>query len=334
MNFEKAINTQDGIPRGVALNIELTGDGNVPERIQLLPAGNQIIGRDGRKWLNDRPDNLLAAFSADGRDLPIDWEHASEIKAPNGEQAPAAGWIKALELQNGELWARVEWTPSAVGHIRNREYRYISPVFVYEKETRRINRITSAGLTNQPNLFVAALNQETKKTKEEIMELAQLLAALGLPATATFAEALNRIGAINQEHATALNRAENPPLDKFVPRADYDKALERATNAETSLKKKEDDALETAINTEIDAALKAGKITPATADYHKAQCRTEGGLERFKVFAAAAPVVGENTDLDNQDHNKDKKEIDEVQRAVNRQMGIDDETFKKYNKAS
>lgn len=334
MNFEKAINTQDGIPRGVALNIELASDGTVPEWIQLLPAGNNIVGRDGRTWINDRPYNLLAAFTAEGKDLPIDWEHASDIKAPNGDQAPAAGWIKALETRISELWARVEWTPKAIEQIRNREYRYISPVFIYEKETRRINRITSAGLTNQPNLYVASLNKESKKEKEDIMDLAQLLAALGLPATATFAEALNRIGAINQEHATALNRAENPPLDKFVPRADYDKALERATNAETSLKAKDDAAMETAINAEIDAALKAGKITPATADYHKAQCRTEGGLERFKVFAAAAPVVGENTDLDNQDHNKDKKEIDEVQRAVNRQMGIDDETFKKYNKAS
>ena len=164
------------------------------------------------------------------------------------------------------------------------------------------------------------------------MELAQLLAALGLPATATFAEALNRIGAINQEHATALNRAENPPLDKFVPRADYDKALERATNAETSLKKKEDDALETAINTEIDAALKAGKITPATADYHKAQCRQEGGLERFKAYVAAAPVIAGNTDLDNQDPNRDGKGLDDAQKAINSMCGIDDETFKKFNK--
>lgn len=332
LEFLKAINTQDGIPRGVALNIELAADGTVPEWIQLLPVGPEVKGRDGRNWLNDRLDIILAAFNAEGKDLPIDWEHASELKAPKGDQAPAAGWMKAMELRNGETWVRAQWTPKAIEQIINREYRYISPVFVYEKESRRIVRITSAGLTNQPNLYIAALNQETKKEKEDIMELAQLLAALGLPATATFAEALNRIGAINQEHATALNRADNPPLDKFVPRADYDKALERATNAETSLKVKDEAAMELAINTEIDAALKAGKITPATADYHKAQCRTEGGLERFKTFVAAAPVVGEDTDLDNQDHNKDKKEIDEVQRAVNRQMGIDQATFDKYNK--
>lgn len=332
MKFEKAINTEDGIPRGMALNIELTSDGSVPEWIQLLPVGPVIKGRDGRHWLNDRLDIILAAFNAEGKDLPIDWEHASEIKAPKGEEAPAAGWMKAMELRNGEIWVRVDWTARATEQIRNKEYRYISPVFIYEKESGRIVRITSAGLSNQPNLPLVALNNETKNKKEESMELAQLLAALGLPATATFAEALNRIGAIKQEQAIALNRAENPPLDKFVPRADYDKVVMQATNAETKLREQDAATLETAINTEIDAALKAGKITPATADYHKAQCRMEGGLDRFKAYVAAAPVVADNTNLDHQDPDKGGKGLDDVQRAINSQMGIDDETFKKFNK--
>ena len=236
-----------------------------------------------------------------------------------------------MELRNGATWVKAQWTPKAVEQIMNREYRYISPVFVYEKDSRRIVRITSAGLTNQPNLYIAALNNETKKQKEESMELAQLLAALGLPATATFAEALNCIGAIKQDHATALNRADNPPLDKFVPRGDYDKALERATNAETKVKETADAALDTAINTEIDAALKAGKITPATADYHKAQCRMEGGLDRFKAFVSAAPVVGDVTNLDGK-KTPGEGALDETQKAINSLMGVDEATFKKFNK--
>jgi len=101
-----ACNTTEDIPKGIALNIELPADGTVPEWIQLLPAGQEVNGRDGRKWLNDRPDMILAAFAAEGKDVPVDWEHASEIKAPQGEPAPAAGWMKKMELRNGEIWVR------------------------------------------------------------------------------------------------------------------------------------------------------------------------------------------------------------------------------------
>lgn len=328
-----AINAENGVPIGIALNIELLADGTVPEWIQLLPIGPEVKGRDGRVWLNDRPEIILAAFTSEGKDLPVDWEHASEIKAPNGDLAPAAGWMKEMQLRNGEIWVKMQWTPKAIEQIANREYRYISPVFIYEKATLRIVRITSAGLTNQPNLYLAALNNENNKDRKEdhSMELAQLLAVLGLPATETFAEALNRIGAMKQEHATAMNRAENPPLDKFVPRADYNKALERATNAEKALKDKADADLETAINTEIDSALKAGKITPATADYHKAQCRTEGGLDRFKQFVATAPVVGDNTNLDDKNPDGKGKALAAEEKDVLDKMGISAEDYKKYN---
>lgn len=326
-----ARNADERIPRGVALCIELAADGSVPEWIQLLPSGPEIKGRDGRAWLHDRASAVVAAFAAEGKDVVIDFEHSTEIKAPQGDEAPAAGWIKEMEIRNGgEIWGRIEWTARAAEAIRNREYRYISPVFIYEIQTGRITRIVSAGLTNKPNLQLAALNAETHQRKENNMELAQLLAALGLPATATFAEALNRITAMRTELGTALNRADNPPLDKFVPRADYDQALNRATTAETKLKAKTDADLETAINTEIAAALKAGKITPATAEYHKAQCRTEGGLDRFKTFVAAAPVIGDATGLDGKKPAGDGKAIDEGQKAINAMCGVDDETFKKY----
>ena len=56
-------------------------------------------------------------------------------------------------------------------------------------------------------------------------------------------------------------------------------------------------AREQEIEAEITKALEAGKITPATADYHRAQCKAEGGLERFKEYVEAAPEVARNTNL-------------------------------------
>lgn len=314
--------------QSMALNFEVVtlDGGGAPEWIELLPAGQIITGRDGRTWINDRPDIILASFAAEGKDLPIDWEHSTQLRAPNGEQSPAAGWIKAIELRDGSMWGRVEWTDKGAASIASREYRYISPVFNFEIESNRIFRIASCGLTNQPNLYLNALNQQ----KESTMDLAQLLVSLGLPATATFIEALNHIAKMKDQHATALNQAQNPPLDKFVPRADYATALNRATAAEDKLKGIETANLETAINTEIDAALAAGKITPATKDYHVGQCRQEGGLERFKAFAQVAPVVAADSALEGKilptGTALNSQELDMIDR-----MGLTVEDYKKVN---
>lgn len=91
--------------------------------------------------------------------------------------------------------------------------------------------------------------------------------------------------------ATARNRAETPPLDKFIPRADYDAALQRASNAEQKLLALETEKRDAQISELIEHALKDGKISPATKDYHTAMCKTEGGIEAFKGFLEKAPAL-------------------------------------------
>jgi phage I-like protein len=294
----------------MALNFEVTTTdaGGAPEWIELLPAGQVITGRDGRTWINDHPDIILAAFAAEGKDLPVDWEHSSELKACEGEEAPAAGWVKEMEIRDGSIWGRVEWTEKGAASISSKEYRYLSPVFRYEMESRRIFRITSCGLTNQPNLFLNALNNEG--FKEDPPMIKKLLLALGLHENATEETALNRVTTLLADHATALNQAKHPSLDLFVPRADYATALNRAVTAEDSLKAIATASQATAINAEIDAALAAGKITPATKEYHVAACKQEGGLNRFKAFAQAAPVIAGATGLDG-------KKVDDPGTALN-----------------
>ncbi|MFZ1828287.1 MAG: phage protease [Candidatus Competibacteraceae bacterium] len=144
----------------VAFNTLLNADAPrvAPGWIQLLPAGRNITGLDGREWLNDAPDRVARETRIP---LVVDFEHASEHRAPQGLDAPAAGWIERLEVRpNSSLWGQVEWTTRARQHIAEREYRYLSPTFLYAKESRRIVRLTSVGLTNQPNLEMTALNQE------------------------------------------------------------------------------------------------------------------------------------------------------------------------------
>lgn len=318
----------------VALNFELPADGSVPEWIELIPAGQVVRGRDGRQWLNDNPQAILDAFATDGRDIPLDWEHSTELQAPEGKPAPAAGWGRQLQLRDGgAVWGRFEWTPRGRACVENREYRYISPVFVFDKQTRRIVRIDSVGLTNRPNLHLTALNRYQPEPKETTM-LKKLLVKLGLPEDATEAQALNAIGKLESDLQTALNRAQTPSLDKFVPRADYDSALARATNAEQKLQDKETAELETAINREVDDALKAGKITPATKDFYAAMCRQEGGLDQFRKFVEAAPVVGRPSELDNKSPETGGKALNAEVKQLADMFGNSAEDLAKYGQAA
>lgn len=325
-----AVELPEGCAR-VALNFEMPSDGSVPEWIALTPAGQVVQGRDGRTWINDRPAEILATFAADGRDVPLDWEHSTELKAPEGEPAPAAAWIKQLEVRDGgAIWGRIEWTEKGRASVSAKEYRYISPVFVFEVESRRIRQITSAGLTNRPNLQLQALNHEQPTKGAPPMK--KLLALLGLPETATEDQACNALGALQTDLATARNRAETPSLDKFVPRADYDTVVAKAQNAEQQLADQKKAELETAINAEVDLALKAGKITPATKDYHVATCREAGGLDRFKAFVAAAPVVAAASDLDSKEH-KDGKSLNAEELSIAEMFGNSTDDLKKFGTA-
>lgn len=313
-----------------AMEISIS-DGVVPEFVPLIPSG-QVTGRDGRKWLNSHPEVILEAFVNLGRDLPVDVEHSSELKAPNGDPAPAVGWGKELLSRNGEIWARVDWTVKGKALLADKSYRYLSPVITYNKDSGIIVGVTSVGLTNQPNLRLPALNREQweKPTKEETMNLIALLAALGLPETATEEQALAKITGLQTDLATATNRVNNPSLEKFVPRADYDAALGRATNAEQQLAQILQLQLETAVNAAIDQALKDGKITPATVDYHRAQCRQNGGLDRFTAYCAAAPVLGELSGLERrQAGDAGATTLNDTEKKVCAAMGISEADYLK-----
>lgn len=310
----------------VALNFELPADGSVPDWLDLIPAGPVAQGRDGRSWLNDNPQAILDAFVANALDIPIDWEHATELKARKGDPAPAAGWIKELQLRDGVVAGRIEWTPRGRASVESREYRYLSPAINIEKGTNFIRSISSVGLVNKPNFRLPALNHAQK---EHPMDLKDLLLKLGLPENGTLEQALNAIGKMQGDLQVALNRAETPSLELFVPRGDYDTALNRAATAETKLADQQKVELETAINSEVDAAMQAGKIIPATKDYYLAMCRQDGGLEQFKKFVAAAPVVGDASGLDTKQPKDEGVALNSEEKQICANLGISEEEYRK-----
>ena len=126
---------------------------SVPTRALLAPWG-QVESANGEFIVDEESGRLVAeAFAAQGTDLPIDYEHQTlggEFASPSG-QAPAAGWIKSLEVVPNEgLVATVEWTEAAAGKLAAKEYRYLSPVALVRKGDRRLVGLHSAALTNKP----------------------------------------------------------------------------------------------------------------------------------------------------------------------------------------
>ena len=263
-----------------------TADIATPQWRELIPAPNaqgRVQGIDGRWWRMTNPQAVADGFQLA---LPVDINHASELAAPKGGEAPARGWVEKLEVRQGAVWGLIAWNAQGQQAIASKDYRYLSPVFKFDPATREIKRLSSVALVNEPN-FPLALNRAADPENPTVDEA--IRTALGLPEQATPAQAVTAIN--------SLRSAATPALDKFVPRADYDTAINRAQTAETTLRERDQATKQAAIDAAIDGALKTGKITPATVEYHKASCAAEGGLERFNAFVAAAPAVGDESGL-------------------------------------
>ena len=142
----------------------LCAGGAVPEWVMIIRTGT---------WLGHptvpqvvAPAHLTAAldyferhYAAHGAELVVDYHHASMVAPQAGARAPAAGWIRAIELRNNgtELWGRVLWTTEAAGAIARREYRYLSPVLRFNAPDRVsgapvLMSVGSVALTNTPFL--------------------------------------------------------------------------------------------------------------------------------------------------------------------------------------
>lgn len=328
----------------------LNAAGTAPEWIEVLPAGPDIKGEDGRAWRMSDPARVVKD-SQSRLPLVLDYEHASEIVAPKGGEAPAAGWIKALDVRDGAIWAQVEWTPRAANMVAQREYRFVSPVFRFSRDSKEIASLDSVGLVNRPNLKMTALCREgqfhegqgvgdtddadddtpTATKDSTTMDKTKRIALcrdLGLADEAGDDAIISAVATLKADKAQALNRAETPALDKFVPRADFDALKAKADAAEQALNRIQGEKLEAEITALVDDAVKAGKVAPASKEFYLAMCR-KGGTDEFKKFVASAPVLtGVSQIADKQPGNADGSLTDD-EKAACRAMGLSEDDYKK-----
>lgn len=316
--------TQTNSIQTLALALNSTGN-EAPDWIQLTPAGPTLEGRDGRTWKMDDADAeaVVAAFAAHGQDLPVDFEHSTQEKGAKGEPAPAVGWITELEARNSALWGKVDWLDAGREAVASRAYRYASPVFNFGRATKAVSKVLSVGLTNQPNFQLTALNREG--AQEDCTMDKDALEALGLKEGASDSDILTAINKLKSDEQEARNRAETPDTSKFVPKADYDLAMNRIRSFEGEAEKRANAEITAA----VDAAVEAGKIAPSSRDYHTAACRSEGGLANFQAMVEASPVIAAKTDLDNRDPDKGATALSSEEIAACRALGMSETEFAK-----
>lgn len=146
------------------------------------------------------PEQVIANFETLGRDLPIDFDHAThvpEMRTRDGE-APAAGWITSLTWQPGVgLVASVDWLERGRARVEAREYRYFSPTG--EVVDGKFVDLWSLALTNDPATLdieplvasrYAGLTPRKQRGRVSLggsPMLSELLRLLGLPEDADLA---------------------------------------------------------------------------------------------------------------------------------------------------
>lgn len=311
----------------------LSADGELPRRVQLLPKG----------WVRSQAGDFLAdeeamalivqAWASRQVDVVIDYEHQSL-----GEGlAPAAGWIRDLSVGEDGLYAEVEWTPKAAEMIRAREYRYLSPAVGIRESDRRAVYLHSVALTNTPAIH--GMRPVVNRGGRGDMDLlGQLKAALGLEEQADEAAVLAEIAKLKEAasreivaHKAVLEALELPEtatVDEvkakilvlknpsgYVPVAQFQELQRR-------LDQREAEDL-------VQEALRTGRIAPASAEWLRAYALKD--IAAAREFVRTAPVVVPVGTPLAPNRAPAPAVIDEVQARINRQLGITDEIFQKWN---
>lgn len=167
------------------------------EWIQLTPAG-EFSSCDGRGPFVADEEAIFKA--AKGRKLPVDINHAIDIKGAKGEPSPAVGWIEELQARDTGIWGRVNWTDTGKDILKRKEYGAISPVLITMKDKpQRVVEIARASLCNDPGL--PQLNRLFNKNGENAMDK-EVRAALGLSETASDKELLAALKEVKEAKAS------------------------------------------------------------------------------------------------------------------------------------
>lgn len=282
-------------------------DGAVPDEIRLAPSG-VFRARDGRPaglpgWRLDASaaDRVIARMRSAVGDYVIDYEHQTLHAESNGRPAPAAGWWKGQNIEwreNGLFATGVEWTAKAKAAIAAKEYRYISPVISYNKNTGEVLGVLMAALTNYPaidglsDLAAIASARFQPEEEEDNVNREQLIAMLGLAGNATDEQIAQAMAALRakadsvagKDQEIAALKADKGKVDpaKYVPIETFEALKSEVASLKTAQTAGSVEAM-------IKQGLADGKLLPV----QEAWARELGGkdIEALKGYLEKTPAI-------------------------------------------
>ena len=309
-------------------------DRDAPAEILLLPAGElRTRPSDARpSWHNTDPAAVVAATRALTLDLPIDFEHQTQRAKSNGRPAPAAGWIKRVFERDLAIWGAVEWVAEAARMIVEKQYRFISPVFSYDK-ARQVQRIHGAALVNDPALYMPAL-AKAGEDGEDMSILERIRAALGLKADATEDEMVDAAAAMREGRDGARAAAA---VDKYARQGRISAAMREPMLALARRDPDGFDAVAAALpvtaeadatrgQAAVDRSMAEGRVPPAARDQAIALARRDP--DAFAAFASALPVAVEPaSDALARLPGRGAGQLTDTERTAARALGLSDEQY-------
>ena len=324
----------------------------VPEEIKILPLGH-VHSQKGDFQVDDESVELIRKqFKSRKLDLVIDYEH----QTLKDIQAPAGGWIEDIYKGEDAIVAKVKWTEKAKEYLKNREYRYLSPVVMVRKKDRKAAAIHSVALTNTPAIdgmfalvnSIDIQNEDEKQEEELKMNMKELAIMLGLPEDATEEDIKKTIATLKANlEANKANNEKKEGCVETVPVANsvvlsllgLEKeaktedvaaavmALKAGAGNEEILALKEELKQRNAEDM-VQMALKEGKITAAQKDWAKEYALSD--KEGFQSFIDKAPVVVSQGKMELKDAPTTNKQDYDMEILKN--CGISKEDVEKYYK--
>ena len=321
-----------------------------PNEVKILPIG-KVSSEKGDFFVDEESfKSMKAEMERRGIDIVIDYEH----QTLDNVQAPAGGWVKELLYTPEAIVAKVEWTPKAKEYLKNREYRYLSPVVLARKKDGKAIVLHSVALTNTPaiNGMFAIVNSidfdtddDDKNAGGKEMDLQRVKELLGLPADATEEQVMNAlVEKLSKKETEQVANKDAEEEKEVVANSVILGLLELPENSKTedvtskimalkagktNKEKEAEDILNRLKDREAEdavmLAMKAGKITAAQKDWAKAYALKD--RTGFDSFVDKAPVVVPVGKMDLQDAPKKSMEVDAL---VLKATGMTKEDIEKY----
>jgi phage I-like protein len=189
---------------------------------------------------------IMDNYANEGRDLFFDYDHNSLWGS-----SKSAGWGKSLELKDGKIYAKVDWTPEGQKAVDNNEYRFLSNVLIFNYYDPNNDKMTgtylhSVALTNVPfqKDLPAIMNKMFPNITNTGGEMEKLLKLLGVK---TEEEAITTINSNTELLTNSQTQAARVP--------DLETKIKEHETTITELN-------ETIVNSEIDMAIAKGELLP------------------------------------------------------------------------